>query len=295
MQESKAEEIIIGEEENEEQFKEFIKFLYTGSIDCSDQTRLVEFIIVSNKYLVRNMKEFKVSPKVLLNGIIAYVDKDVDARIGEFDNLCENVNFKKFDKEELLKIYTKKKWLQKTPIFLSTIIMKDVSDDDDSDEKSDDDDEDSDKSSKDSESESSDKDSDKDSDKSSSDKSSSDEGEEDSIPKYLPKLSSTNFKFSKKNRSLVFNGSSWNGTVLASKTKQYTVKSLACMYGYVMLGYAPSSINKTGSNYTSCGYYVYLANGSLYSQSGDSNRNYSSTPYSSNSLIGVSWDKKKGQ
>jgi len=75
--------------------KIFIKFLYTGAIDYTDQSRLVEFMIIANKYLVRNMKDFKVSSKVLLNGIIAFVEKDTEKRFSQFDTLCENVDFKK--------------------------------------------------------------------------------------------------------------------------------------------------------------------------------------------------------
>jgi len=108
MSESKSNEILIGDDENESLFTEFIKFLYTGGVDTSDQQKLVEFMIVANKYLVKNMKDFKVSAKILLEGIISYIDKDVDGRLSEFDNLCESVDFKKLEKEELLKLYTKK-------------------------------------------------------------------------------------------------------------------------------------------------------------------------------------------
>jgi hypothetical protein len=46
----------------------------------------------------------------LLNGIISYVEKDLNNRVTEFDSLCENVNFKKMEKEDLTKLYAKKKW-----------------------------------------------------------------------------------------------------------------------------------------------------------------------------------------
>jgi hypothetical protein len=45
MSESKSNEILIGEEENEGLFTEFIKFLYTGCVDTSDQNKLVEFMM----------------------------------------------------------------------------------------------------------------------------------------------------------------------------------------------------------------------------------------------------------
>jgi hypothetical protein len=86
-------------------------------------------MILANKLKVKNMGEFKVPPKVYLNGILTYVEKDLNNRIGEFDKLVESVNFKKLEKEDLTKMYAKKKWLQKSSSFLNIIIMKDMDDD----------------------------------------------------------------------------------------------------------------------------------------------------------------------
>jgi len=109
MSESINNEILIDKDENEELFKDFIKFLYTGCIDCTDQARLVEFMIIANKYLVKNLKDYKVSAKVLFNGIVAYVEKDLEKRFSQFETLIESIDFKKFEKDDLLKIYSKKR------------------------------------------------------------------------------------------------------------------------------------------------------------------------------------------
>jgi len=52
-------------------------------------------MILANKLKIKNLSEFKVPPKVYLNGIIAYVEKDLNKRTSEFENLVESVNFKK--------------------------------------------------------------------------------------------------------------------------------------------------------------------------------------------------------
>jgi len=191
---------------------------------------------------------------------------------------------KKLEKEDLLKLYTKKKWLQRSPTFLSVIILKDVDDDEEEEEDSDED------------SDGSDSKSDKDSKSGSgSSKSGSDsEDEGSSVPKFQTKLSSTCFTFTNKDRKCLYSGSSWNGTALGSKTKEYTVKIHTSIYGYLMLGFAPKTINKTSMNYNSCGYYMYVCNGTLYSQSGQSGASYSSSfPFSSGQLVGAKLDKKK--
>jgi len=46
---------------------------------------------------------------VLLNGVISYIEKDLTNRVGEFDTLCESVDFKKMEKEDLTKLYAQKK------------------------------------------------------------------------------------------------------------------------------------------------------------------------------------------
>jgi hypothetical protein len=81
MIEEKNKEILIDKTENEEIFKLFIKFLYTGSFDYSNEETFLLFLIMANKvknifqkkYLCKSVKDFKVSPKKLLNGIISYM------------------------------------------------------------------------------------------------------------------------------------------------------------------------------------------------------------------------------
>jgi len=116
--------------------KNVIKFLYTGCLEYSSESDLVTFMILANHLKIKNITEFKVPAKVYLNGIIAYVEKDLTSRQSEFDTLCESVDFKKMEKEDLTKIYAKKKWLQKSSSFLNQIILKDMSDGSDGSEKS---------------------------------------------------------------------------------------------------------------------------------------------------------------
>jgi len=122
---------------DEETCKSLVKFFYTGTLEYSGEEKLVSFMILANKFKVKNLGEFKVPPKVYLNGILAYVEKDLTNRIGEFDKLVESVNFKKLEKEDLTKLYAKKKWLQKSSSFLNIIIMKDMDSGSDGSEKSD--------------------------------------------------------------------------------------------------------------------------------------------------------------
>jgi len=102
-------EYLVTKEENEFLMKSLFKFFYTGAVDYSDESALVSFMILSNKYKVKNIKEFKIPGKTLLNGVIAYVEKDLTNRVSEFDTLVASIDFKKFEKEDLTKIYAKKK------------------------------------------------------------------------------------------------------------------------------------------------------------------------------------------
>jgi hypothetical protein len=51
MMESESNEILIEEEEDEEVFSNFIKFLYTGYLDYTSEETLLNFMIISNKYV----------------------------------------------------------------------------------------------------------------------------------------------------------------------------------------------------------------------------------------------------
>jgi len=104
---------VFTKDNDEENAKSLLKFFYTGSLEYTNEEKLVSFMILANKFKVKNLGEFKVPPKVYLNGIIAYVEKDLNNRLGEFDKLAESINFKKMEKEDLTKLYAKKKMVTK--------------------------------------------------------------------------------------------------------------------------------------------------------------------------------------
>jgi len=178
----------------------------------------------------------------------------------------------------------KKKWLQKSSTFLNIIISKDHSDDDSGSDS---------KSGSDSDSKS---DSSSDSKSGSDSESKSEEEEEDSdsdgIPRFTPKLSSTTLKFSKGNKVATYSGSSnWQGTALASKSLKWGVKLLNNCSD-LMIGLAPKSINKSGNNYNSCGYYFYTSNGYKYAQS-NLCQSFTSGGYANGTVYGFEYNKKK--
>jgi len=125
-------EYIVPKSENAVLFKKLVKFFYTGSVDYSDESALVSFIILSNKFKVKNLKEFKIPGKKLLNGVISYVEKDLTNRMSEFDSLVSNIDFKKLEKDDLKSLYKKKKWLQKSSTFLSIVVSKESGSDSES-------------------------------------------------------------------------------------------------------------------------------------------------------------------
>jgi hypothetical protein len=69
---------------------------------------------------------------------------DLNNRKVEFDTLMESVNFKKFEKEALLKLMKKHIWLKQSVPFLNIIVWKGMNDDDESDDEKDDESDDSD-------------------------------------------------------------------------------------------------------------------------------------------------------
>jgi hypothetical protein len=121
--------------------------------------------------------------------------EDLTNRTEQLESLLSTVNFKKFEKEDLVKIGKKSKdrWLSKNSTWLSIIVSKNSDNESDSDKSSDSD---------------SDKSSDSGSD---SEKSSNSEEEEEeeggSLPEFDKKLSSTTLVFSKKNRRAKYTSS----------------------------------------------------------------------------------------
>jgi len=61
-----------------------------------------------------------------------------------------------------------------------------------------------------------------------------------------------------------------------------------------MVGLATKNINKSGNNYTSCGFYLYITSGTLYSEKGDSDKSYGNGDENQGTVWGVKWDKNKG-
>jgi hypothetical protein len=53
----------------------------------------------------------------VLNSVIDYTEKDLEKRQEGFDELLKNVDFKTVKKTELKKLYSKKKWIQKSKEF----------------------------------------------------------------------------------------------------------------------------------------------------------------------------------
>jgi len=95
-------------EDDQTAAKSLLKYYYEGVYEYTEESAVVIFTILANKYKTKNFTEFKLPAKVLLNGIISYVEKDLTNRAQEFETLCESVNFKKMEKEDLTKLYGKK-------------------------------------------------------------------------------------------------------------------------------------------------------------------------------------------
>jgi len=127
--------IHVDKDDDEKIFSALIKYFYTGSVDYTDEADLISFIKLSHKYKAKNFKDLKFSAKSLLLAVFAYVEKDTTNRVDEFPYLTENVNFKKIDKEDLLKYWQKKKWLQQVNSYLNVLISKDIEDDEESEEE----------------------------------------------------------------------------------------------------------------------------------------------------------------
>jgi len=187
------------------------------------------------------MGEFKVPPKVYLNGILTYVEKDLNNRLSEFDKLVESVNFKKLEKEDLTKMYAKKKWLQKSSSFLNIIIMKDMDDDDESG---------SDKSEK--------------SETEEEEEEEEEEGGSGGVPVYDPKASHSSWTFNKKTKFLSCSSASWNACISKKPCEKFTVE-LGTGCGSHMIGFiAKASFQQNNTCNYNNGYFWYSSSSSLY-------------------------------
>jgi hypothetical protein len=86
----------------------------------------------------------------------------------------------------------------------------------------------------------------------------------------------------------------WNAAALANQTAKFSVKIIKG--GNMMIGLAPKSINLEGSNYNTCGWYLYTSVGSLYSWKGEWNIPYvGEVCDKEGTIVGVEWKKKKGE
>jgi len=185
--------------------------------------------------------------------------------------LIETVDFKKIDKEDLKKIYSKKKWLQKNQYFLNQIIIKDFSGSDKSD---------------------------------GSDKSEEEEGEEgeesddggSSAKNWDPKNSHASYyTFDKKKKIATYSytGNYWAATLVSKQTKKYSIK-LGNQCGYFMFGMAETSkLNKNSCNYSTNGYYFYPNGNCLYGI-GKTNNIPNGCDTNSGTIYGVFHNRSKG-
>jgi hypothetical protein len=110
-------------EDDVKSVKAMINFYYTGKLDITDEGIIVPFVLLSKKYKTKNMADLKLPGKLVLNGVLTYIEKDLENRKSEFDSLSEIIDFKKISESELKKLYSKKKWLQYTTSFLQIIVM----------------------------------------------------------------------------------------------------------------------------------------------------------------------------
>jgi SPRY domain len=71
--------------------------------------------------------------------------------------------------------------------------------------------------------------------------------------------------------------SAYPGLIWDASIHKYKVTVNASNHTCIFIGFAPSKLfDLDGSNYSSCGWYLCLNNGTLYSQNGDCNKPYSS-------------------
>jgi len=207
----------------------------------------------------------KYHQKVYLNGILAYVEKDLNNRLGEFDKLVESVNFKKLEKEDLTKLYAKKKWLQKSSTFLNIIIMKDMDDDDeDGSEKSTEDEE--------------------------EEEEGSDSESGGSLPVYDVKLSHNSYKYDKKTKIFTCT-TGWYTAISTKPHDKFTVELMSNAGSYMVGFISKASYNQSASNYNT-GHYWYCSSTGLY---GTGERLSFSAGAGSNqgTKIGCSFNRKK--
>jgi len=124
IEEGKENEILFDKDDNEKIVMKVIKFIYTGSYDYSNEEDTIPFLVYSNNYGIKSIKELKLPAKEVLDGIIDYVEKDLNGRKEEFEILTDHLDFKKLSVGALLKKSKKHKWLSSSTNYLNQIVIK---------------------------------------------------------------------------------------------------------------------------------------------------------------------------
>jgi len=173
-----------------------------------------------------------------------------------------------------MKIYSKTKWLQRSPSVLKAIVMKDLGSDDE-DEKSE-----SDKSDSESDSES---------------KSDSEESEEggssSTLAVFDPKSSHSSWSYDKKSKFMKCNNGSWYTAISTKSIDKFTIE-LGSGVGSYMVGFIlKSSYNQNAANYNT-GHYWYASSSGLYGQGNRITFN-ASGGCNSGTKIGCIFNRKK--
>jgi len=260
-------------EDDEKAAKSLIKFYYDGSFDYSDESSVIIFTLLAAKYKTKHLSELKLPAKLLLNGIIAYIEKDLTNRVSQFDTLAESVDFKKMEKEDLTKMYAKKKWLQKSSTFLNQIIMKDLQD---------------------SEGSGSDKDSDKSSEEEEEEEEEEDGGSSGKVVELDLKASYNAFanSYDKKTKLYSATTSGWYSGIGKKVADKFAVE-FGNNCSPVMVGYiSKDKYNQNAANYNS-GFCYYVSSNYLYGSNMISGSSYSGASYNSGSVLGVEFFRKK--
>jgi hypothetical protein len=94
--------MIIIEGEEEKTFTEFIKYLYTGSLDTESDEEIskmfllmnkVKYFIKNPKYSVKNLGDLKIPSTLLLKKLIQDTQSNIKEKLPEFEILIENIRY----------------------------------------------------------------------------------------------------------------------------------------------------------------------------------------------------------
>jgi len=110
------------DESDKTNFKRYLEFLYTGSLEVSNEDFLFDFFILALKYKTKNLGDIQVYSKKFLTKLIEFAEKD-SKNIIDFEKLLGSVNFRKFDEDYLTKCAkkTKDRWLKSNSVWKKKI------------------------------------------------------------------------------------------------------------------------------------------------------------------------------